>query len=202
MATMTYAEYLPLRGNRVEPDQLVPGHTYYIEKNNEPVNRRTVYKGIYSNINPTLNSAIFNDKEGKSTVKFFVNPFDSVGKPFGFSIDPKWNNTFYDDSVEVNKNVEHLVYTLTGKRKNTIGPIQRGQSRAMGIPKDVATIMALNLEDPNGISKMAKKMNSRKHGSQYGSKYSKGGKQRTKKQRTMKQRIKKQRTEKQRTKKH
>jgi hypothetical protein len=184
METMTYEEYLPLRGEKIEPDKLIPEHTYYIEKNNEPENRRTVYRGIYLNTDPNMNSAIFNDKKGKSTIQFVVNPLKLKGEPFGFSIDPKWGNTFYTNSGEVNKNVSRLVYTLTGKRKNMIGPIPRGQTREMGIPIDVATIIALNLEDPHEISKTAKKIKSRKHRTSQSA--SKGGKKRTKKQRTKK----------------
>jgi len=193
MTTITYEEYLPLRGDKTEPDQLVPGQLYYIERSGEPPRRRTVYKGIYSHTDPT-NIALFLNAEGKSTVEFVVNPFESVGEPRGFSIDPQWKINFYNNAGEVNKNVEHLVYTLTGKRRNTIGPVPRGQTREMGIPKDVATIMALNLQDPRGISNIAKKMNSIKHKTNHKTKHKKGGKRSTYKRSTYKRSTYKQST--------
>lgn len=187
METMTYEEYLPLRGNIIDPHKLIPGHMYYIEEN-KPQARRNVYKGIYSHDMTDL--AIFNDIDNKpySRTIFVVNPLGKNIRLKSFHKDPKWY-LFYNDPITVNKNVSRLVYTLTGKQKNMIGPMPRGQTREMGIPMDVATIMALNLEDPHGISKTAKKIKSRKHRTSESA--SKGGKKRTKKQRTKKQRTKK-----------
>lgn len=183
---MTYEEYLPLRGNIIDPHKLVPGNMYYIENNYEPPEKRTVYKGIYSH--DMTNLAIFNNinNEPYSKPKFIVNPLGKNIKLRSFHKDPKWY-LFYNDPITVNKNVRRLFYTLTGKQKNMIGPIPRGQTREMGIPMDVATIISLNFEDPQGISKTAKKINSRNTSQSA----SKGGKKRTKKQRTKKQRTKK-----------
>jgi hypothetical protein len=183
MATMTYEEYLPLRGNIIDPDKLIPGYTYYIEEN-KPQERRTVYKGIYSHDMTDL--AIFNniDNEPYSWPIFFVNPLGRDIRKRTFRKDPN-RFLFYNDPndpITVNKNVRRLVYTLTGKRKNMIGPIPRGHTREMGLPIDVATIMAIDLEDTLGISKTAKKINSRNTSQSA----SKGGKKRTKKQRTKK----------------
>ena len=186
METITYAEYLPLRGNIIDPHKLVPGHTYYIEQNDRPEHIRIVYKGIYSH--DIVNSAIFNDIDNKpySWPIFFVNPLGETIQQRVFRKDTK-KYIFYNDPITVNKNVRRLVYTLTRKRKKMIGPLPRGQTREMGIPIDVATIMALNLEDPHGISKTAKKINSRNTSQSA----SKGGKKRSRKQRTKKQRTKK-----------
>ena len=188
MATMTYEEYLPLRGNIIDPHKLVLGHTYYIEEN-KPQERRTVYKGIYSH--DIVDLAIFNDidNEPYSKPKFIVNPLGQHIRFRAFRKDPNWYLFYNDpyDPIAVNKNVRRLVYTLTGKQKNMIGPIQRGQTREMGLPIDFATIIALGLEDPKKISKTAKKINSLNTSQSN----SKGGKKRTKKQRTKKQRTKK-----------
>ena len=154
---MTYKEYLRLRRNGVKPHELVPGHTYYIEKNDDPPSQKTIYKGIFSNIDPIRNKAIFTDKEGKSTVQILFDPFNTKTQPYEFSINPI-RYLFFNDIISINKNVDHLVYTLTGKQKNMIGPIPRGHTREMGLPKDAATIIALNLEDPKRISTTARRI--------------------------------------------
>lgn len=85
--------------------------------------------------------------------------------------------TFYKqkyDSEEITKNVEKLVYTLTGKRSTN----RHSTNKHMGIPKDAATIMALNLEDPDNISKIARNLSTK-----HKSKHSKGGKSKRRTQR-------------------
>ena len=44
---MSYEEYLPLRGDEVKPEELVPGRQYYMEDEREVPNK-TVYTGIFN----------------------------------------------------------------------------------------------------------------------------------------------------------
>jgi hypothetical protein len=103
---MTYEEYLIFRGDKVEPEQLVPGKTYYIEKGNEPQDKRHVFKGKYKEMyfNKIIgDSAQFENKKGESNLKLIVNPSNRPVYINGFSIDPKWGNTFYnvpEDEIE------------------------------------------------------------------------------------------------------
>ena len=210
---MTYKEYLRLRRNGVKPHKLAYGNTYYIEKNDDPPSQKTIYKGIFSNIDPIRNKAIFTDKEGKSTVQILFDPFNTKTQPYEFSINPM-RYLFFNDITSINKNVDNLVYTLTRKQKNMIGPIPKGHTREMGLQEDAATIIAVNLEDPNRFSMKAKRINMPNNeanlidtnetnfkksnivsNSNFSSKQ-KGGKKRSHKQRTRKQRTRKQRTKK------
>ena len=187
MPTMTYENYSHIRGYKVKPHELVPGQKYYIENNKEPP-YKAVYTGIF--IKKENDNAYFRD------IKYAVNEFDLKGTPFSFSLDPKWGITFYNDALEVNKNVEHLVYALTGKRStkkqsnksrrrfSCIPSIdeQCTEPKHMGIPKDAATIIAFSLEDPDNISKTARNLSTK-----HKSKHSKGGKSKRRTQRSRKQ---------------
>jgi hypothetical protein len=120
MATMTYEEYLTLRGYKVEPDKLVPGEWYYIEKGNEPQDKRHVFKGIFRTKISGNNVQFDNEKE-QSTLSIIVNPSNRTDLPNGFSTDPEWNNTFYNMYEEViedfnsNENVILITTNETGK---------------------------------------------------------------------------------------
>ena len=181
MPTKTYEEYEPFKGDKVNISNLVPGKKYYIEIDRSFTDLLTaVYEGIFSHSERNL--LFFYNLE------YVVNPdyyTDAVLPRFFSAVDSRL--TIYEQKYnekEVNQDVDNMVSALTGKRRTIIGPLPRGQSRKMRLlPEDAATIMALNILDPDGVSQRAKNVkikHSRKH--------SKGGKSKQSKRRTQRSR--------------
>lgn len=176
MPNMTYEDYLELRGEKVDKEQLQIRTRYFIEQDRSFLGLPTiVYEGIFSHIE-RKNLFFYN-------LEYIVNPnncSNSVLPSFFSVVDSR--TTFYKqkyDSEEITKNVEKLVYTLTGKRSTN----RHSTNKHMGIPEDAATIMALNLEDPYRISKTASNLSTK-----HKSKHSKGGKSKQSKRRTQRSR--------------
>lgn len=168
MSSISYEEYLPLRGDEVKPEELVPGRKYYMEDERELPNR-TVYTGVY--YYTAGNTAFFTDENDISTMKFVVNPFDHTIAGNGISIDPYWGVKFYNtyNVREANENVDTMVDVLT--RKN--------------IPVDVASHMALNILDTHGLTDTAKEVATNKTTSNLTLKHSKTNKKGGRKNRTI-----------------
>ena len=184
MSTLTYDEYLPLRGNKVKPADLMYDKKYYIEEDRSFLNKLPiVYEGEFG----------FNN-QGKiyfNYLSYVVNPnnhSDAILPIFFYAVDIRL--TIYEQKYnlkEINQDVDNMVSALTGKRRTIIGPLPRGQSRKMRhLPEDAATIMALNILDPDGVSQRAKNVKSK-----HNRKHSKGGK-RSKRNKQSKRRSRKQ----------
>lgn len=78
MVEITFAKFKEMPKREVNKTQLEPGKQYYIQDTSRKLEHLiTVYKGTFTKMSGDMNNF--------SNVEFVVNPFESAGKPFGFS---------------------------------------------------------------------------------------------------------------------
>ena len=117
---MKYEEYLPLRGNRVNPNQLVVGTEYFTEDDREPP-YTSVKKGVFSKIQN--NMAMFRER-GIGEFQFVVNPFNSIA-PSGVGI---MSNKFY--TVKPAPTIDNNIMREINSTLNVFNPLIPGDVKA------------------------------------------------------------------------